>query len=357
MVWSADINPDDDKFHPRTNDPWWNEASYITFRVPERDLMGLLYFYFRPNQNTAMGGPLIWDPTGNTMNTIAHNGWGWHMGIPARADMFDFQLENGFGCRTVTPQQEHVYTYDAPGCEFELNFTASYPPHYLALDKQKNDVDDGMFDFVRDVEGLAPDGTDITTGHYEHFGRMNGSMVLNGEAIEVTDGVVFRDHTWGPRKILANMDRKRGGYSLGMADDRNAFNTFATCDIPWEKDPYDGVQDNVSAGFHVADGVPATIVKGTRLRINGDDGRPLGEVINAVDALGRTIEAEGRIVSGLAWPGLWGDLAAYWCYERWNWNDHTDSCGELQDWTYARHFRKWMLEKAAAKDSAKAAGS
>jgi hypothetical protein len=43
MVWSAEINPDDDKFHPRTNDPWWNEASYITFRVPERDLMGLLY--------------------------------------------------------------------------------------------------------------------------------------------------------------------------------------------------------------------------------------------------------------------------------------------------------------------------
>lgn len=57
MVWSEVINPADDSFHPRNADPWWNEASYISFRVPERDLMGLLYFYFRPNQNTAMGGP------------------------------------------------------------------------------------------------------------------------------------------------------------------------------------------------------------------------------------------------------------------------------------------------------------
>jgi hypothetical protein len=339
MVWSEDINVKDDNFHPRNNDPWWNEASYISFRVPERDLMGLLYFYFRPNQNTAMGGPLIWDPTGRSMNTIAHNGWSWHMGIPEGADMFDFKLENGFGCDTIVPQQEHRYSYESPGCEFELTFTASYPPHYLKLDRQKNDVDPGMFDFVRDVEG------DITTGHYEHFGRMNGTLILNGETIDVSDGVVFRDHTWGPRKILANMHRLRGGYSLGMADDRNAFNTFATCDIPWEDDPIDGVKDKITAGFQVKDGVPATIVSGTRQRINAPDGWPLGEIIDAVDELGRELHAEGRIVSGLDWPGLWGDLAAYWCYERWDWDGNNAVCGELQDWTYARHFRKWLQDK------------
>ena len=39
MVWSEVVNIKDDNFHPRNNDPWWNEASYISFRVPERDLI------------------------------------------------------------------------------------------------------------------------------------------------------------------------------------------------------------------------------------------------------------------------------------------------------------------------------
>lgn len=54
MPWSNDAALSDEGFHPRTDDPWWNESSFITFRIPERRLFGIIYFYFRPNQNTAM---------------------------------------------------------------------------------------------------------------------------------------------------------------------------------------------------------------------------------------------------------------------------------------------------------------
>src|SRR5688572_14640488 len=75
MVWTETANVADEHFHPRTDDPWWNEASFITFRIPERKLMGLLYYYLRPNQNTANAGPMIWDPSGEDFYTMAHNGF------------------------------------------------------------------------------------------------------------------------------------------------------------------------------------------------------------------------------------------------------------------------------------------
>jgi hypothetical protein len=342
MAWTETVAVADDLFHPRTDDPWWNEASYITFRVPERDLIGLLYFYFRPNQNTVMGGPIIWDPTGLTLATTAHNGWAWHMPIPDGAEMFNFGLVNGFNCETIDTQKEHRYTYASPGCEFDLRFTASYPPHYMKFDRKNNDVDAGMYDWVRDVEG------EITTGHYEHFGRMNGSVILNGETIAVENAVTFRDHTWGPRQIIPNMDRMRVAYSLGMGDDENAFNTFATCPLPWQEDPVDGVTDRITSGFYVKDGVGASIVAGTRRRKNADDGRPLGEVIEARDELGRTLQAESRTVAALEWPNFMGDFASFWSYQVWDFDRFTDAGGELQEAFMARHFRKWMLERRRA---------
>ena len=339
MAWSDVISTTDEVFHPRTDDPWWNEASYVTFRIPERELMVLLYFYFRPNQNTVMGGPIIWDPSGLTLATAMHNGWSWHLPIPPGAEMFDFLLDNGFGCQTIVAQQEHRYFYNSVGCEFELNFTASYPPHYMKFDRKRNEVDAGMYDWVKDVEGP------VTTGHYEHFGRVNGTMIVNGEQIAVDNAVAFRDHTWGPRKIIANMDRFRVAYTLGMGDDKNAFNTFATSPLPWDQDPVDGVKDRITAGFYVKDGVGATIVSGTRIRKRARDGRPLGEIIVAEDEFGRRLEAESRTVAALEWPNFMGDFASFWSYQVWDYDGFTAAGGELQEAFMARHFRKWLLER------------
>ncbi|HTK66827.1 MAG TPA: hypothetical protein VL595_30920 [Pseudonocardia sp.] len=340
MAWTETADATDEHFHPRNDDPWWNESSFITFRIPDRKLMGLIYYYFRPNQNTATAGPMIWDPTGETFYTMAHNGFTQHMPIPPDADMSDFKLDNGFTVEMLEPQQRYRFTYDSPGCTYDLIFTSSYAPHYMRFDKKKGEVDAGMFDFVKDVPG------DITTGHYEHYGRMNGTLELNGEHIEVRDAVVFRDRTWGPRKIMQNMDRPRGGYSLGMGSDDNAFTTFAISDLHWQNDPVEGTRDPITSGFYVKNGVGATIVSGSRQRLCGPTGRPVGEIIDATDDMGRTLHAEGEIVTALEWPNLYNDCATYWCYEQWTFDGHTAAPGELQDWMMTRHHRKWMQERS-----------
>lgn len=334
MAWTETITVDDEKFHPRTDDLWWNESSYITFRVPDRDLVGVLWFYFRPNQKTATGGPMIFDASGSSLNTILHNGWGWHMPMPEGAEMFDFTLANGLSIETLNPQKAYRHTYDGQGCAFDLTFTATCDPHYMRLDKDK--VNPGMADFVHNVAET------VTTGHYEHFGRMNGTLEVDGETIEVVDSAVFRDRTWGPRPVTPNMSPQRGGYSLGMGPDDSAFNTFAQPTRPWEEDPVDGEVDKIVAGCYVKDGVMATITSGTRRRIAADDGHPLGEIIDATDELGREVHAEGTVTSYVELPGLWGTLAFWWCGQKWNFDGHTDAQGELQDFMTARHFRKWM---------------
>ncbi len=62
MAWSNEVSADDDRLHSRSTDPWWNESSFTTFRIPGRKLLGILYHYVRPNQNTVMAGPWIVDP-------------------------------------------------------------------------------------------------------------------------------------------------------------------------------------------------------------------------------------------------------------------------------------------------------
>jgi hypothetical protein len=36
MAWTEEASAVDEVFHPRNDDPWWNEASYVSFRIPER---------------------------------------------------------------------------------------------------------------------------------------------------------------------------------------------------------------------------------------------------------------------------------------------------------------------------------
>ena len=46
MPWTETIDPQDDTFHRRTDDPYWNESSFVSFYVPERRISGVIYFHF-----------------------------------------------------------------------------------------------------------------------------------------------------------------------------------------------------------------------------------------------------------------------------------------------------------------------
>jgi hypothetical protein len=339
MTWTEDVSAVDDRFHPRTQDPWWNESSYITFQVPERKLAGFIYFYFRPNQNMAMAGPVLWDATSEDFSNCLYCGWDWHLPIPPSAEMFDFKLDNGFSVETLQPQKSYRHLYDAPGCQFDLVFTASREPYYMK--GQDDGVNSGMTDFVKRVDEGA------TSGQYEQYGRMNGTLVIEGETIEVVDAATQKDHTWGPREIYASQQLTRVGYSGAMASDDSAFHVFSVNQQPYELDPIIGMTDQITSGFYVRDGVLGEIQSGTRrCTERGGDGRPLVEVIEATDHLGRALTAEGEMTNCLKWPGSLGPFMAYLCQQKWTFDGQTDAPGHLQDWFHSRQYRRLLAQTA-----------
>ncbi|GAA5149107.1 hypothetical protein GCM10023321_12490 [Pseudonocardia eucalypti] len=336
MAWSNEVSAADEGFHRRTDDPWWNESSFTTFRIPERRLFGILYHYVRPNQRTAMAGPWFVDDTGDEMSTALYNGFDWHLPVPDGADMFDVEFENGYAVRTVTPQLAYRHTYRAPGCEFDLTFTADRPP--VAMLSAGEEVNRGMRDFVQDVERHA-------TGHYEQTGVMNGSLRIEGEAIDVVDAAVIKDRTWGPRRILIGQPKPRGSYTFARADRDNSFQAFAMSDRDWETDPLVGAADPVVHGFYVRDGVQGRLVSGVRRVLERrPDGRPVREELDAVDEHGRELHAVGTVRSLMKWHSPYGGVMTFWCYEDWSFDGHRDAPGELQDWTMGRQFSRWVRD-------------
>ncbi len=152
------------------------------------------------------------------MSTCLYNGFDWHMAFPAGADMFDFTLENSYAIQTLVPQRSYRHTYSAPGCEFDLTFHADRPP--VAMQSSGESVNVGMRDFVQNVESQA-------TGHYEQTGVIAGTLLIEGERIEVSDAAVIKDRTWGPRRILIGQRKPRGSYTFARANRDNAFQAFA----------------------------------------------------------------------------------------------------------------------------------
>jgi len=329
MGWSNTTEITDEGFHPRNDDPWWNESSFLTFRLPDRELLGILYFYFRPNQNTAMGGPILIDPTGDELSTCRHTGWGWHMPIPEGADMFDFALASSFSCQTIQPQRSYRHTYDGAGCGFDLTYVADGPPMAMASEGG------GLSDFV------GATGPDISSGHFEQFGIISGTLQLDGETIELHDAPTFRDRSWGPRPVLQHQDKTRGALVFARANSEHAFQAWAMSPLPWRDDPVLGTTENIASGFYVKDGVIGAITTGTRRVIDrSPTGQPIHEIVHATDEHGRALYAEGRVTVGLRWPGLYGDVMALWCLEHWT-LDGVPAPGEVQEWFMCRQFADW----------------
>lgn len=343
MAWKDDVSTQDEGLHPRTDDGWWNESTYFGFISKEHNLGGMIYYYFRPNMGFVMGGPIIWDPSGDEVGTCRHWGYNWHVPMPEGANVFDFALETGLSVRTIEPQVSYHITYDAGGCQLDLTYTAAREPYYMRMDKAE--VNAGMIDLVQAVEG------EITTGHYEQYGYMSGTITLDGERLELVDVATLRDRTWGPRAVTVPMTKARTGYQFAIASPDSAFHVFSVASVPWEEDPVLDMVDTVTSGFYVKDGVLGRLVSGTRRCVErGPDGRPLREIVEAEDHLGRRLYAEGRNQDCLKWPGVYGDFMIFNHNQRWDFDGNVDAPGQLNDYLMCRHYRRFMLSQAQLPD-------
>jgi len=92
--------------------------------------------------------------------------------------------------RPWRPQRAYRHTYQAPGCEFRPDVQpADRLP--VAMQSAGERINTGMRDFRPGRGGPPGPGTTSRPG------VMNGSLVLEGESVEVVDAAVIKDRTWG----------------------------------------------------------------------------------------------------------------------------------------------------------------
>jgi hypothetical protein len=318
------ITPQDDYFHPRPADePFWNEASWFSFMVPERDIAGFVYLYHRPNIGYTVAGVAAWDPSGSENYDCLLYDWGEAYRTPEGAEMFDFALDNGLRVELLEPLRRYRFTYRGQNgfnadVALDLTFTASCPPHNAGM----------------------PGGLDEWgKGHYDQLGRMNGTLALDGEVIEV-DCVAQRDRSWGVRNIVNN---PRGQMIWGVGE-TSSFHALAVSFRKPDEDPVLGTAEDVIIGYYLKDGEYGDIVQGSGGTITVTErdatGRPLSYRIAATDSLGRRLEAVGRVRNILNWQGYsW--LITFWSLVEWE-VDGQIALGEGQDYWPLHHSRTFM---------------
>jgi hypothetical protein len=320
------IRPEDDQLHPRNDDPFWNESGWFSFSVPERKINACMYFFHRPNMKLSGGGPILFDPSGEDNYTCLYYDWDQMQPMPEGADMYHFQLHNGSYMEPIVLQKSYRLGYKNHGCEIELTWEAFTEPHEMVrIDGGINPSFPGWW---------ADAGGQLSTGHFEQCGRMTGTVELNGETLEI-DCYSLRDHTWGPRHLRP----VRLAYPWAIASETSAFLAPARSEYPVEDDPFYGTTEQVTAGFYIKDGIKSGLAAGERRIVHrGNDGRPLREIIDATDELGRHLYAEGKAHNLLRWTYYNGGFDMY-SLATWEFDGQT-AWGEMNDYyTFAMQRR------------------
>jgi hypothetical protein len=307
---TALVGPDDDLFHERTEHPYWAESSWFSVSVPERAIHGLVRTWYRPNLGMCCAGPGFWDArsTGPTDALFWDVHWLQH--IP-QGNMLSSRYPSGLEVERVVPGRQFRFTYDREGCAFDLAFGAIGEAHAIVPDHA---VTEAAF-----------------TGHFEQPGRMTGALELDGHVYEV-DCWAMRDRSWGPRTFD---DAHQGDYLWGIASERESFHVISV---------NAGDHNRVQAGYLLRDGLLADMTSGrtwTENRIGGL--RSDRVVIEASDALGRSLHADGRTRNGITWM-LYPREVVVWGLVEWD-VDGRRVWGEQQEFFPAGRARD-MLRSA-----------
>lgn len=262
-------------------------------------MLGYFYPVFRPNLGIQFGGISLFDASGSLPWEILVSDYGWHERMPADLDLRDAKLARNMWLRAVVPTASYEFGYEGRDVTIDLRFDAVMEPMVTRAEPPYN------------------------KGHIDQIGRVTGTMVLRGEEIAV-DAYSMRDRSWGPRQ---DGRQPKVGYAYATVSPVHAFLTVSV-----ER----AGDDAVSLGFLQRDGQWSKVVSGERRAHRDEAGRPVGVTIDAHDALGRSLHAEGVPVAGqqtLIYPSMlcWNQLM-HWKL------DGEDAWGEDQDiW----HPRKW----------------
>lgn len=246
-----------DAFHPVTSDdPAWIETVWFPFWIPEHNLTVYPRVVFRPNDGSYGGSVAVWSGA----NELQFEGalTGQFERLQDLGDLRALALPGGLRLDCVSPAERYRLRYDAPGCSFDVAFDALAEPDYPVPDDSP-----GMF-----------------AGHLDQHGRVTGTLRVGQRSFDVDCGTI-RDRSWGPRVVKSDL---RLGNAHGTGQ-RDAFFAYIHQD--------EQGLEAIHGGSLLRDGKRAALVSGVRTT-EWDGNWPTRLHIEAVDALGRTLDTDGH---------------------------------------------------------------
>lgn len=297
-----------------TDELTWTESSWFSFAIPERDIGGLIWTHFRPNQNCLCGGPAMWDTSGQHIWEFRYFDWQAMRPLPEGRfgvdyDKYDYTTPYSLSVKMLEPMRRYRITYDRAGCRMDLTFTAVSDP---------NIMNPGSIDIMKRAFRL----------HFEQPGRIEGWVELDGERMEV-NCFSIRDGGHGPRNLETATP---GGYCWSTADERTGFHMLAPNALTHEA--------KAVGGYILRDGEISHIIEGSRRVVERDGPQPVKVEVKARDALGRELHAMGRVQAAAKFM-LFPDRGQWWSLYQWDYDGFTDAVGEDQEYYGIHEFRKW----------------
>lgn len=261
------LRPDDDDFHRPPDDAWWfHETCWFWFFIPERGLGGWLYNWIRPNIGISGGGCWVWDESTFLHWEVPYYANYSNLRLPATRDLRDFTFPSGVSVQALEPLTRYRLRYAQGGTiALDLEFSATMDPWVT----------------------IAADSGEPRSTHFDQVGRVTGRLVLHGETMDV-DCLAIRDRTW---TLRSERWASGGGYGYtnAAAESGEAFLAVGDADA--------------ARGYLVLDGQRVELVTGhRRTERHPEHGYVTRLVVEATDASGRELEAEGTSVSRMAMP-------------------------------------------------------
>lgn len=292
------LRSDDDTLHtpPDAADTWWTETFWFTFTVPERELFGNFYLYFRPLLKSIGGGVTIFDGTGATPWEVPYYSHQHHLPMLADLDMRDARLPGGLFLKQLEPTRSYVFGVTNDEIDAKLRFDAFAEP-LLTVPKPR------------------PPFTGAY--HVDQPGHVTGTLRLHGVEMTV-DCRLMRDRSWGRRPDLRGV---KAGYDYAFASDTDGFLGLSM----------DRGEDRVVMGFILRDGIMSKAVGGRRHVRRGDAGMPEAIEIEVLDALGRTVTAHGVVISQFS-HFVYPSMLVHQSLIRWDYNGNTVYAEDQDVW-------------------------
>jgi len=303
-----------DVFNMQYNDdPYWTESSWFSWAIPERDICGFFYNHFRPNMNCLLGGPAMWDPSGQHVWKFRYFDWQLMRPLPEGRygvdyNKYAFTTPWSMSLRVLEPLRRYHLQYDRNGFRLDLEFTAVAEPNFI---------------------GAKPGMENSFRLHFEQPGRIAGAVELDGERFDV-DCFSIRDGSHGPRSLE---NTRPGGYTWSTADARTGFHLIA-------RDTGAGRDTSVFGGYVLRDGRMAPVTRGVRRVLERAGPRPQVVEVELEDALGRQLHARGCARAPAEFM-LFPDRGQWWTLFRWDYDGVTGAVGEDQEYYGMHDFRRW----------------